>query len=74
LKFFFHMDIFGQIFFGTFYISKVEIVMESSDNLFLRMSRLELFEIYPVLIRLTTPFDHIPYIEIVPAPSEPFIQ
>jgi hypothetical protein len=74
LKFFFHRDIFGKIFLGAFYISKVEIIMESSYNLFLRMRRLELLEIHPILIRLTTPLDHIPYIEIVAAPSEPFIQ
>ena len=74
LNFFFHRNIFGQIFFRTFNISKVEIVMESSNNLFLRMRRLELFEIYPILIRFAAPFDHIPDIEIVTAPSEPFIQ
>ena len=74
LNFFFHGDIFGQIFLKAFNFSVVKIAVESSYNLLLRVRRLEFLKIHPVLIWLTAPFNHVSDVKIVATPGEPFIQ
>jgi hypothetical protein len=48
--------------------------VESSYNLLLRVRRLEFLKIYPVLIWLTAPFNHVSDVKIVATPGEPLIQ